>query len=61
MDRAFKEIKAIFGGNQEFILSGSSALRQDVRKFLQVCSCAPVAIGYGLTETCVCGLVQLAD
>lgn len=50
VDLVFKQIKNAFGGNVEFIISGSSALPDDARLFLEVCSGARISCGYGLSE-----------
>ncbi|CAL6074292.1 Long_chain fatty acid CoA ligase [Hexamita inflata] len=51
----FKAIHEQMGGNLEFIVSGSSALPQEVREFLEICTGARVSSGYGLTEASSAG------
>lgn len=46
----FKKIKEATGGRLRRIMSGGAALSADTRLFLNTCV-APLAIGYGLTET----------
>ncbi|KAH0576998.1 Long chain fatty acid CoA ligase [Spironucleus salmonicida] len=53
---AFKKIHEALGGKVEFIVCGSSSLRPEVEKFLQVCSCARLSNGYGMTEISSAGL-----
>ncbi|ESU35679.1 Long-chain-fatty-acid--CoA ligase [Giardia duodenalis] len=55
----FKDIKAALGGHLELIVSGSSALPQEVWRFMRLCTGARITCGYGLTETCASGLCQL--
>ncbi|EFO62253.1 Long chain fatty acid CoA ligase, putative [Giardia lamblia P15] len=52
----FKDIKAALGGHLELIVSGSSALPQEVWRFMRLCTGARITCGYGLTETCLVGL-----
>ncbi|CAL6026556.1 Long_chain fatty acid CoA ligase [Hexamita inflata] len=56
VEKVFKSIHESFGGNLEFIVSGSSSLQKEVREFLEVCSGARVTTGYGLTEANSAGL-----
>ncbi|CAL6008804.1 Long_chain fatty acid CoA ligase [Hexamita inflata] len=56
VDKVFKQVAQAFGGNLEMIISGSSALPQKVKDFLEITSCARLSVGYGITETCVTGL-----
>ncbi|ESU41837.1 Long-chain-fatty-acid--CoA ligase [Giardia duodenalis] len=55
----FKDIKAALGGHLELIVSGSSALPQEVWRFMRLCTGARITCGYGLTETCASGLCRL--
>ncbi|KAL8143536.1 hypothetical protein V2J09_016568 [Rumex salicifolius] len=48
----FNKIKQSFGGRVRLILSGGAPLSRHVEEFLRVTSCAIVAQGYGLTESC---------
>ncbi|XP_058211235.1 long chain acyl-CoA synthetase 8-like [Rhododendron vialii] len=48
----FKKIRSILGGNIRFILCGGAPLSGDTQRFINICMGAPIAQGYGLTETC---------
>ncbi|KAH7844274.1 hypothetical protein Vadar_026290 [Vaccinium darrowii] len=48
----FKRIRSILGGNIRFILCGGAPLSGDTQRFINICLGAPIAQGYGLTETC---------
>ncbi|KAH7861380.1 hypothetical protein Vadar_025369 [Vaccinium darrowii] len=48
----FKRIRSILGGNIRFILCGGAPLSGDRQRFINICLGAPIAQGYGLTETC---------
>lgn len=56
VDKVFSQIINGLGGNIEYIISGSSSLPGDVRKFFELCSGARVTVGYGLTEMSTTGL-----
>lgn len=56
IDKVFSQIINGLGGNVEYIISGSSSLPGEVRKFLEICSGARVTVGYGLTEMSTTGL-----
>ncbi|KAL9270698.1 Long chain acyl-CoA synthetase 8-like protein [Drosera capensis] len=48
----FRKIRAVLGGNIRFMLCGGAPLSGDAQRFINVCMGAPIAQGYGLTETC---------
>lgn len=52
----FKAIISKLGGQMNTIICSSSALSEDVLKFLKVCTGAHMCPGYGITETCGSGL-----
>ncbi|XP_077243632.1 long chain acyl-CoA synthetase 1-like [Tasmannia lanceolata] len=54
---AFRKVKARLGGRVRLMISGGAPLSNGVEEFLRVTSCAFVAQGYGMTETC--GLTSL--
>ncbi|CAN6468968.1 unnamed protein product [Victoria cruziana] len=58
---AFRKIKAGLGGRVRLIISGAAPLRDDIEEFLRVTSCAFVAQGYGLTETCGVSTIACPD
>ncbi|XP_047665046.1 long-chain-fatty-acid--CoA ligase 4b [Tachysurus fulvidraco] len=47
----FKRVSMLLGGCVRLMLSGGAPLSPDTHCFIKACFC-PVAIGYGLTETC---------
>ncbi|XP_072532761.1 long-chain-fatty-acid--CoA ligase 4b [Salminus brasiliensis] len=53
----FKRVCALLGGNVRLMLSGGAPLSPDTHRFINVCFC-PIAIGYGLTETCGAGSIS---
>jgi long-chain acyl-CoA synthetase len=57
----FNTLKQRIGGQVRGILSGSAPLTSAVHEFLLVCFGCPVIQGYGLTETCAGGTLQLLD
>lgn len=46
----FNKVKAVLGGNVQFITSGSAPIRPDVLKLLRVCFSCDAREGYGSTE-----------
>ncbi|KAJ2901351.1 medium-chain fatty acid-CoA ligase faa2, partial [Coemansia aciculifera] len=56
----FRKIKALLGGNLEFVLTGSAPIDKDVLQFLRICFCCQVSEGWGATETCGLGIVNIA-
>lgn len=46
----FSKIKAVLGGNVEYVISGSAPIRGDVLKLLRICLSCDVREGYGQTE-----------
>lgn len=53
MDKlVFEKIKLAFGGRVRLMFSGAAPLPRHVEEFLRVTSCATLAQGYGLTESC---------
>lgn len=48
----FSKIKERLGGRVRLIVSGAAPLSAELHEFLEVCFCAPVVQGYGLSETC---------
>lgn len=48
----FSKIKERLGGRVRLILSGAAPLSAELHEFLEICFCAPVVQGYGLSETC---------
>ncbi|XP_071738348.1 long chain acyl-CoA synthetase 1-like [Rutidosis leptorrhynchoides] len=54
---AFRKVKNRLGGRIRLIVSGGAPLSTEIEEFMRVTSCAFVAQGYGLTETC--GLATL--
>ncbi|KAJ2400278.1 medium-chain fatty acid-CoA ligase faa2 [Coemansia sp. RSA 2559] len=54
----FRKIRALLGGNIEFVLSGSAPIDKDVLQFLRICFCCQVSEGWGATETCGVGMVN---
>ncbi|KAJ2501166.1 medium-chain fatty acid-CoA ligase faa2 [Coemansia sp. RSA 1694] len=54
----FRKIRALLGGNLEFVLTGSAPIDKDVLQFLRVCFCCQVSEGWGATETCGLGIVN---
>jgi len=55
----FKKVKARLGGRVRGMLSGGAPLRPEVHEFLRVAFDCPIIQGYGLTETCAAGTIQL--
>ncbi len=55
----FKKLKARLGGRVRGMLSGGAPLRPEVHEFLRVAFDCPIIQGYGLTETCAGGTIQL--
>jgi len=57
----FSKIAARLGGKVKAVVSGGAPLAPHVEEFLRVTMCAPVAQGYGLTETCAVSFVSSVD
>uniref|UniRef100_A0AAY5EGH9 long-chain-fatty-acid--CoA ligase n=1 Tax=Electrophorus electricus TaxID=8005 RepID=A0AAY5EGH9_ELEEL len=53
----FKHVSMLLGGSVRLMLSGGAPLSADTQRFINICFC-PVAIGYGLTETCGAGTIS---
>ncbi|XP_062844329.1 long-chain-fatty-acid--CoA ligase 4b isoform X2 [Trichomycterus rosablanca] len=53
----FKRISSILGGCVRLMLSGGAPLSSVTHRFINICFC-PIAIGYGLTETCGAGTIS---
>jgi len=49
--KVFAPFKAMMGGRFKLMLTGSAPIAADVLNFLKICFCAPIAEGYGMTET----------
>lgn len=47
----FNKMKAAFGGELRYMVTGSAPIDLEILKFLKVCFCCPLMEGYGLTET----------
>ena len=46
----FSKVAAKFGGRVRYLLSGGAPLSPETHEFINICVCAPVLQGYGLTE-----------
>ncbi|KAJ2223714.1 medium-chain fatty acid-CoA ligase faa2 [Coemansia sp. RSA 485] len=57
----FRKIRALLGGNLEFVLTGSAPIDKKVLQFLRVCFCCQVTEGWGATETCGLGIVNVRE
>ncbi|KAJ1815655.1 medium-chain fatty acid-CoA ligase faa2 [Coemansia sp. RSA 2598] len=57
----FRKIRALLGGNLEFVLTGSAPIDKNVLQFLRICFCCQVTEGWGATETCGLGIVNLRE
>lgn len=57
----FAKVKARLGGRVRLVASGSAPLAGHVEEFLKTVMCAPVAQGYGLTETCGSSFIALPE
>lgn len=55
----FKKVRSLLGGRIRMMLSGGAPLSEDTQKFMNICFCCPVGQGYGLTETCGAGTIQV--
>ncbi|KAJ2003915.1 medium-chain fatty acid-CoA ligase faa2 [Coemansia thaxteri] len=55
----FRKIRALLGGNLEFVLSGSAPIDKNVLQFLRICFCCQVTEGWGATETCGLGITNI--
>uniref|UniRef100_A0A8C1V0Q4 long-chain-fatty-acid--CoA ligase n=1 Tax=Cyprinus carpio TaxID=7962 RepID=A0A8C1V0Q4_CYPCA len=53
----FKRVNLLLGGCVRLMLSGGAPLSASTQRFMNVCFC-PVAVGYGLTETCGAGTIS---
>ncbi|TRY89735.1 hypothetical protein DNTS_027612 [Danionella cerebrum] len=53
----FKQVNSLLGGCVRLMLSGGAPLSASTQRFMNVCFC-PIAIGYGLTETCGAGTIS---
>uniref|UniRef100_A0A8C1Z0D1 long-chain-fatty-acid--CoA ligase n=1 Tax=Cyprinus carpio TaxID=7962 RepID=A0A8C1Z0D1_CYPCA len=53
----FKRVNLLLGGCVRLMLSGGAPLSASTQRFINVCFC-PVAVGYGLTETCGAGTIS---
>lgn len=54
----FRRITNILGGKVRLILSGGAPLAPETHERIQLCLCARVVQGYGLTETTSCATVM---
>ncbi|XP_047338518.1 long chain acyl-CoA synthetase 8-like [Impatiens glandulifera] len=57
----FKKIRSLLGGKIRFVLCGGAPLSGETQRFVNVCMRAPIAQGYGLTETCAGGTFSEGD
>lgn len=58
----FDKLRAkVLGGRVRMMISGGGPLAGETQKFMNVCFCAPVGQGYGLTETVGAGTVTAPD
>ncbi|KAJ4730242.1 Long chain acyl-CoA synthetase [Melia azedarach] len=48
----FKRVRAVLGGQIQFMFCGGAPLSGDSQRFINICMGAPIGQGYGLTETC---------
>jgi len=55
----FNKLKALLGGQVEFMVTGSAPIDMEVLNFMKVCFCCPLMEGYGLTESS--GATTLTD
>ncbi|KAJ2611623.1 medium-chain fatty acid-CoA ligase faa2 [Coemansia sp. RSA 1365] len=55
----FRKIRALLGGNLEFVLTGSAPIDKSVLQFLRVCFCCQVTEGWGATESCGLGVANI--
>ncbi|KAJ2665705.1 medium-chain fatty acid-CoA ligase faa2 [Coemansia sp. RSA 1200] len=55
----FRKIRAVLGGNIEFVLTGSAPIDKNVLQFLRICFCCQVSEGWGATESCGVGILNL--
>ncbi|KAG1958497.1 long-chain-fatty-acid--CoA ligase [Pimephales promelas] len=53
----FKQVNMLLGGCVRRMLCGGAPLSASTHRFINVCFC-PVAVGYGLTETCGAGTIS---
>ncbi|XP_051549329.1 long-chain-fatty-acid--CoA ligase 4-like [Myxocyprinus asiaticus] len=53
----FKRVSGLLGGCVRRMLCGGAPLSASTQRFINVCFC-PVAVGYGLTETCGAGTIS---
>lgn len=62
LDRlVFSKVAERFGGRVRYLLSGGAPLSGDTHEFTNICVCAPVLQGYGLTETMCGGAITHPD
>jgi len=54
----FSKLRAKLGGRVRVLISGSAPLSPSLHEFLEVCFCAPVIQGYGMSETCGAGTIS---
>ncbi|KAI9504621.1 medium-chain fatty acid-CoA ligase faa2 [Coemansia spiralis] len=55
----FNKIRALLGGRLEFVLTGSAPIEKGVLQFLRICFCCQVTEGWGATESCGLGIVNI--
>ncbi|XP_076843714.1 long-chain-fatty-acid--CoA ligase 4b [Brachyhypopomus gauderio] len=53
----FKRVSLLLGGAVRLMLCGGAPLSADTQRFINICF-SPIAIGYGLTETCGAGTIS---
>ncbi|ORX74594.1 acetyl-CoA synthetase-like protein [Linderina pennispora] len=57
----FNKVRAVLGGNVQFVLTGSAPIDKKVLEFLRICFCCIVSEGWGQTESCGLGILNHND
>ena len=55
----FKKTRDLLGGRLKAMIAGGAPVEAKTQQFMSICMSCPLVIGYGLTETCAAGAVQV--
>ena len=55
----FSKTRELLGGRLKCMVAGGAPVDVKTQQFMSICMSCPLVIGYGLTETCAGGCVQV--